>query len=195
MSVFIPFSSYESRLFLARRLAGIPGYQYDVDLTRETFQRQIFSPSEINQFIEQFQNTPGHEYRRNFVFNEKMFLLDIRRIDDLKKGEGDENFGHYTTLDSNNNDSLKYEDDTNKLMEFLDLKHPSELLITQVEDDAIRTYLNDRKFKELSSRDQLLVKMGIHHATWVGRRFTKPLYEGTLSCYLYLMEKFQNNQK
>lgn len=192
MSVFIPFSSYESRLFLARRLAGIPGYQYDVDLTKETFQRQIFTPNEINHFIEQFQNTPGHEYRRNFVFDEKMYLLDIRRIDDLKEGGEDDKFGHYTTLDGNNNDLLKYEDDTNKLMEFLDLKHPTELLITQVEDDDIKMYLNDRKFKELSSRDQFLVKMGIHHANMMGSRFAKPLFETTLSFYLYLMQKYQN---
>src|SRR4051812_39417444 len=75
MSFFIPFSTYESRLFLARRLAGIPGYQYDVDMSKETFQRQIFSAHEVKELTEKFQKSPGHEYRKSFVFDEKMYLL------------------------------------------------------------------------------------------------------------------------
>lgn len=211
MSFFIPFSSYESRLFLARRLAGIPGYQYDVDMSKEVFQRQIFSPDEAKQLIDNFQKSPGgHEYRKGFVFDAKMYLLEIKRIDDLKNEDEyneepldsmDENrniFGHFTNLDANNNRneySGKWGEDIKGLMDHLELKHPSELLITPVDEENIQMYLNDRKFKELSHRDQLLVKVGIHQAKMIGKRFMRPLYECVLSFYLFMMDQFQKSQK
>lgn len=207
MSLFIPFSSYESRLFLARRLAGVPGYQYDIDMSKEGFQRQIFSPEEIQSFVEHFQKTAGHEYRRNLVFDEKMYILEINRIDDIKNVDDncddldsmDENrniFGHYTHTDSNNNSSsAKLDEDTKSLMQHLDLKHPSELLITPVDESNIKMYLNDRKFKELSFRDQQLVKVGIHQARMLDKWYMKPIYESILSVYLNIMQGYHIRQK
>jgi hypothetical protein len=212
MSFFVPFSSYESRLFLARRLAGVPGYQYDVDLSKEVFQRQIFNPDEIQRFITHFQNSPGHEYRRHMVFDEKMYLLEIKRLDELKQEESDgieatldnmdENrnvFGHYKDFsDDNNNNSVqpeKWDEDIKNLMEILDVKDPSELLITEVDEENYKMYLNDRKFKELSSRDQYLVKVGVHQTKMIGNRFVRPLYQASLTVYMYLMEKYLKGLK
>lgn len=206
MSFFIPFSTYESRLFLARRLAGIPGYQYDVDKTKEIFQRQIFTPNEVKELVEQFQNSPGHEYRRNFVFDAKMYLLEIKRLDDLKNEDEiseealdslDENrniFGLYTNLEGNNKKLSPWEEDVKALMYHLDLKDPSELLITPVDEENIQMYLNDRKFNELSYKDQRLVKVGIHQAKMIGNRFTRPIYERIMSVLLFMMEQYHSNQ-
>lgn len=210
MSYFIPFSSFESRLFLARRLAGVPGYQYDVDMTKEVFQRQIFNSDEIRKVVDHFQMIPGHEYRRHMVFDEKMYLIEIKRIDDLK-GESDSNeslldnmdenrniFGYYTDLNDkiiDNSRDEKWDDEIRHLMELLGLKHPSELLITQVDEENIGMYLNDRKFKELSRKDQLLVKIGIHQTNMIGNRFARPLYEAGLSFNIFIMEIYQRNQK
>lgn len=200
MGFFIPFSSFESRLFLARRLAGVPGYQYDVDMSKEIFQRQIFTFDEVQKIVEHFQMTPGHEYRRNLVFNEKMYLIDIKRIGDIKSSEifldnMDENsniFGHYTTLNDDNSKVEKWNEDVQHLLEFLELKHPSELLVTEIDENSIDKYLNDRKFKELSSKDQRLVKIGIHQANMIGNRFAKPIYEAGLSLNMFLMGMYQN---
>lgn len=195
MSFFIPFSSYESRFFLAKRLAGVPGYQYDVDISKEVFQRQIFNDEEAKLLVEQFQNDPGREYRRNMVFDKKMYLLEIMRIDDQKTGS-ENNFGHYTNLDDNNNNNNNEEPatcdrDIKSLMKLMGLKHPSEILITEVDETNIKMYLNDRKFKDLSAMDQFLVKAGNHHAKMIENRFTKPLYEAALSFYIFMMEKYQ----
>ena len=198
MSFFIPFSSYESRLFLARRLAGVPGYQFDVDMTKEKLQRQVFTVEELKRFKEQFQNSPAHEYRQNMVFDEKIRLLEIQRIDDLKheSDESENSFGHYTNLDDNNNDDQsKWQKGTNSLINMMELKQPSELLVTEVKEDNISAYLNDRRFHELSFKDQILVKAGMHHARMIENRFTKPLYEAMLSFYLFMMEKYHNSQK
>lgn len=196
MGYFIPFSSYESRFFLAKRLAGIPGYQYDVDISREVLQRQIFTDGEAQLLASEFQNAPGREYRRNMVFDKKMYLLEVTRIDDLK-AESDNSFGHYTNLDDNNNNEVptKFDNDIKSLMELMELKHPSEILITEIDESNLQMYLSDRKFKELSTRDQFLVKAGIHHAKMIENRFTKPVYEAALSFYISLMEKYQQRQK
>lgn len=209
MGAFIPFSSFESRLFLARRLAGVPGYQYDIDMSKEVFQRQIFSSQEIQKVVKHFQMVPGHEYRRHMVFDAKMYLLDINRIDDLK-GENESTellldnmdvnrniFGHYTTIIDNNNNgkAQHFDEDIAYLMEYLELKHPSELSITQVDEENIGMYMNDRKFKQLSSKDQLFVKIGIHQINMIGNRFVRPLYEAGLSMNLFLMGLYQNKQK
>lgn len=84
MGWYVPFSTYEARLFLARRLAGVPGYQYDVDINKEFYQKQIFTKDELKMFREQFQNVPGFEYRKNMVFDEKMHLIDIKRLEDYQ---------------------------------------------------------------------------------------------------------------
>lgn len=187
----------------------MPGFQYDVDMTKEVFQRQIFSSDEIKKVVQHFQMIPGHEYRRHMVFDEKMYLIEIKRIDELK-GENDANeslldsmdenrniFGHYTDLNDNIDNSKveKWDDEIRHLMELLGVKHPSELLITQVDEENIGMYLNDRKFKELSRKDQLLVKIGIHQINMIGNRFARPLYEAGLSFNIFIMGIYQRNQK
>jgi hypothetical protein len=207
MGHFLPFSTYESRLFLARRLAGVPGYQYDVDMSKEFFQRQIFTSDEVKKLVKEFQNIPGHEYRKHIVFDAKMYLLEIQRIDELKSSDSETNldsidenrniFGLYKDLNDNNNESLqdKWGEDTKALMTFLDLKHPSELLITEVDETNIGRYLNDRKYKELSLYDQHLVRVAIHQINMIDNRFMRPLYEAGLSVLMYFINRYHKSQK
>lgn len=184
MSPFIPFSSYESRLFLARRLAGVPGYQYNVDMSKEAFQRQLFTPEELQRIKEEMQHAPGHEYRRNMVFDEKMYLLDVQKIG-------------YVNLENeeNNNEQPEWEKAENSLINLMELKCPGELIITEVKEENIKAYLNDLKFNTLSSKDRSLVKMGLHHIKMIENRFTKPIYEASLSFLIFLMEKYYNSNK
>lgn len=199
LKFFVPFSTYESRLFLARRLAGVPGYQFEVDMSKEFYHRQIFNKAELKRFVEEFQKTPGHEYRRNMVFDEKMRILDINRIDEMKH-EHDLNgnfldangniYGHYKDFEKN---EVDWDQDTQDLIAFLGLKHPSELSITEIDEKNIGVYLNDRKYKQLSDRDQRLVKYGVDHAKLIKNRFTKPLSDATLSFMIKLMKRHPVN--
>lgn len=192
MSFFIPFSSYESRLFLARRLAGIPGYQYKADMSKEVFQRQIFTPDELQQFREQFQNFPDHEYRRNMVFDEKMHLLvvSVGQSDSSSSYKGSEN-----NFDNNNNDQCEKDKLTSTLANIMELENDNELTITELEEGNLEKYLNDSRFHELSSKDQLLVNTGLNHAKMIENRFTRPLYEAMLSFYIFLMNKYHESNK
>lgn len=198
MSKYIPFSSFSSRLFLARRLAGVPGYQYDVDLEKEFIIRQIFTPDELKKLQECFQNISGHEYRKHMLFDENMYLLDFKRIEQLKNDESDDDsstesiFGLYkkNTNDVNNNDQLHSESlEMQEKLKFFGLQHPSELLITKLEDENMEKYQNDRKFKELSRRDQFLVKYSNRQLRHADYRFLRPGYEALLSLNVYFMRR------
>jgi hypothetical protein len=192
MSFFVPFSSFESRLFLARRLAGVPGYQYDVDLSKEVFQRQIFNPDELQRFITQFQNSPGHEYRQNMVFDEKIYLLEVKKLDELNPQRRNE----FRAISNKINEPNRWDNDTQKhLMEILDVKHPNEFLITEVDDENYKMYMSDRKFKELGSRDQHLVKVGIYQTKMIESRFMRILCQASLSINMYLMKNYLKDLK
>jgi hypothetical protein len=196
MGWFVPFSSYKARLFLARRLAGIPGYQYEIDVSKEYFQRQIFTKDELKQLRERFQNTPGFEYRKNFVFNKNLVLLDIKRIDEFKSDyivhdDLDCNSNLYGTYKSEMNENESMDTDVEYLVNLLGLKHPSELLITEINNDNIKPYMNDAKFKLLSNRDQFLIKMCIHHVNMISNRLSKPFYEAGLDVLLNVMKRYE----
>lgn len=146
-----PFSSYESHLFLARRLAGVPGYQFDVDMSKEKIQRQMFSPEELESFVKYHQNTPGFEYRRGLIFDKTMFLIELKQ-DNYRDGNAYEN--------KSNGTSLRTKPKSKNFKFLLDLlgKHPRELVITPVDENNFEMYLNDRKFNELCFKDKIFVK-------------------------------------
>jgi hypothetical protein len=186
---YIPFSTYESRLFQARRLAGIPGYQYDVDMSKEFHLRQIFTKAELEKIKVEFQNVEGFEYRRNIVFDEKMYLIDIKRMPDYDNSNGhldynSNTYGSYKRLGSN---EVDINNKKSVLMDLLDLKYPSELEITEVDDKNLKNYINDRKFRELSKLDQNLVKFSIRQSRLNKNCVTKYLAEVTLGTMLNIM--------
>lgn len=93
-------------------------------------------------------------------------------------------FGVYkSTADNNDIDENK-----KFWMDFLDLKHPSELIITEIDDNNYRGYLNDHKFKLLSKKDQFYVKVCIHHVNMISNSLTKPFYEIGLRVILETMK-------
>lgn len=150
MSHYIPFSSFESRLFLARRLAGVPGYQYDVDISREGLYKQIFSASEIELFKQKFQSTTGNEYRKHFVFDEKIYLLKVNSNPILENSQG-----------SKIEECSKWRGDKKFLSTLLDLKPTQMLVMSHVDETMLSKYLNGDNLHELSKRDILKVQFEI----------------------------------
>lgn len=47
LSPLMPHMSYDVQVFLVKRIIGVPGYQYDVDLSKEKICPQIFSAKEL----------------------------------------------------------------------------------------------------------------------------------------------------
>lgn len=169
---------------MARRLAGIPGYQYRVDMSKEFFQRQIFNREELQHLIDQFQLVPGEEYRRHFVYDEKFHILEIKR--GQASVEGDDYFDHCKIVYRKNG---KWEEnDVKDLALFLNLKHSDELSITEINEDDIKKSFNDKKFKELSFKDQILIKLSVDHTKLVNHKLTNIFTEIGFSILLHIMK-------
>jgi ribonucleotide reductase alpha subunit len=75
-SSYIPFSSYESLMFMLKRIAGVNGYQHRVPPTIR--QKQIFTAKEIKMLADEYEGRKGHEYRKYLTFHEK--YLEIFNI-------------------------------------------------------------------------------------------------------------------
>jgi hypothetical protein len=134
-----PFCTHESFLFLTRRAAGVPGYQYKVDLSKEFHMKQIFSKEELAKLKTFFQNVEKYEYRQNIVFDEKIHLINVNKTGNLQ-------------VESSSHEKYPH------LFKILELKHPSELEVVEVDDKNLVNYLNDDKFQLLSEKDQKIVK-------------------------------------
>lgn len=186
---YIFFQSYESSLFAARRVVGIPGYQYDIDVDKEVYQKQIFTDEELKKLRESFQSKKGFEYRKNFVLDEKIHILEVKKFNELQQGDNEDLdcngniYGKYKKLDEETENS----EDLNHLVELLGLKNSNEIQITEIEDENLKNYLNDRKFNELSMRDKFQVKLAIHRSKAMRNRFVNKIYDLGLDVLLYFM--------
>lgn len=78
---YLVYMSYNSVMFLTKRIIRIPGYQLNIDSSKESNRRQLFTFDELQELQEKFQNTPGFEFRRNLVFDGKMHILKTPQAD------------------------------------------------------------------------------------------------------------------
>lgn len=203
MNDFIPYSSFGSRLFLNRRVAGIPGYQYKVDMSKETLINPIFTTKEHELLKIGVQVQTGKNYLEGMLLSENIMLMDVIRIDDCQEVKEnsitDENsnfHGMYKkTINGNleelNNNMIENDAQTNveEFAKLLELKHPSELTIRKVEEKDINLCMDDHQFYKLSKADQKLVDFNIHITNMLSYKIPRYINECVLSVYLYRMKK------
>lgn len=83
MDIFFPHLSYEATIFFLKRLTGIPGYQYKVDLSKEFFCDQIFSLEEFQRFSKILEAVPEEKYKAKLFFQQKLQLLSTIKETDI----------------------------------------------------------------------------------------------------------------
>lgn len=183
----MPFVTFESRLFLVKRMAGVPGYQYDIKIPIDYYQKEVFNADEHQKLNEHFQTTPGHESTPHLSLGGKMYLLNIKKLDETKTAID-------KLKDENDNVSSDWLNaDKKKFLEFLGLNYPSELEIVEVDERFIGMYMNDRRFHELSYKDQRRVKTAIRANNQFANRFSRLIQEATISVHIFFMERFVKN--
>lgn len=193
LSEFTPFNSYESLMFFVRRVAGIPGYQYNVDMEKELICRRIFNKEEIEAMKNIFEGKPGYEYMEHSVLDDRVLLFNIKKIDDqneLNQNTLDNNTvtGVYSNLNNNHQNQKDF------AKNFLGLKHNEELVIEAVEhDDDWSNYLNDSKLQLLSDKDQKYLKLKCRISDSCYTRIGNFINESMLSWMLYRMRKAYNS--
>lgn len=205
MKDYVPFSSFGSRLFLNRRLAGVPGYQYKVDMTKEKFITQIFTKEEHEYLKSGVEKQTGKKCLEGLLLSENIMLFDVMRIEDCQEvtensiSDESSNFhGVYKKTMSENIDDLNnnvnsskddLQSDLEEWVQLLELKHSSELCIQKVEEKDINLQLNDHQFQKLSKTDQNLVNFQINVTNTMNYKVLRYLNECILSFFLNKMQK------
>jgi hypothetical protein len=172
-----PFSSYHSCLYMLKRLIGIPGYQYKAVLSEQGFIRQVSSPNELMAIVNRFQMTPGHEYRRQLLFDEKMYLFEIRRKSQNQT--------------CRINDGGINDDQIQFLVKFLNLNDASELYVSHIKENEVDMYFDDRKFRELKWYQRFQVWFEIYHMNMLKNYIAKPILEAGLTGVIMLIKSYQ----
>uniref|UniRef100_A0A182WKY0 DUF2236 domain-containing protein n=1 Tax=Anopheles minimus TaxID=112268 RepID=A0A182WKY0_9DIPT len=191
---YMPLVSYESILFMTRRLVGIPGYQYMVDREKEYICRPIISKEEMNDVLEFL--TPRDGYRQvvamyRAIFTEKLRLYTVKELPD----EINHNYvdmamagtnGTYTQLPGEEDQKSS----ESQLRELMGLKHNQELVVTTVDDESEwSTYRNDSKLELLPARDQTNVRWTIQSLNLCNTTIGRFANETVLSLILYRLRR------
>uniref|UniRef100_A0A182KG29 DUF2236 domain-containing protein n=1 Tax=Anopheles christyi TaxID=43041 RepID=A0A182KG29_9DIPT len=163
---YMPFLSYESVMFLTRRLIGIPGYQYSVDMAKEYICRPLLTQAELDAVLEHMAPRDGYrqvEAMYRAIFTEKLRIYTVKELPDeinqnyLETVDSDGTNGTYTQLAGEDGQKPSSE---RQLRELLGLTHNQALVVTMVEDESEwATYRGDTKLKLLPARDQTNARM------------------------------------
>lgn len=210
MGLLIPFSTYESRMFLAKRLCGVPGYQYDLDVSKELSYKSYFTDDEFHAIQQSYAKRPGFEYLKSVTFNNKTCIIEIKKFDHCQHEQDinpiedlldnmDENrniFGLYKGMDeelmlekASTDKKLEDKSEFQDLLKVLGVKHESEILLTEVSDSDRKKYWNDKKFRNLTSRDKFLVRYNIHTTKMLQYKMSRMLSESVVSLICKRVEK------
>lgn len=207
MSQFLPHMTYDVQMFTAKRVIGVPGYQYNVDISKECLCRAIFTEPELEDMRQHIFRQTGYEYA-DMTFGNGIPLVEIRRgsnsaivlmdREDEKLNVG----GTWTKMDEEEVDGKMMNvkgDSTHKWAKLLGLDDPKQLVVTVLrpddnDRDGWTKYLNDSKFGELSKGDQVVVRMGCRFAVWLNYRLGRFILESGLSMMLYFMRKWHKTK-
>uniref|UniRef100_A0A182QUX4 ER-bound oxygenase mpaB/mpaB'/Rubber oxygenase catalytic domain-containing protein n=1 Tax=Anopheles farauti TaxID=69004 RepID=A0A182QUX4_9DIPT len=204
---YMPFLSYESLMFLTRRLVGIPGYQYSVDMKKEFICRPILTEEDLKKVTDYMEPRDGYRqvmamYRA--IFSDKLRIYTIKELPD----EINQNYlgtavagtnGTYTKLAVEDNDNpeqpqqqQRLNDAELQLNDLLGLKPNQQLIITEVADEhEWSTYMNDSRLKQLSARDQTNVRVTARTLNLSYSTIGRFANEATLSFILYRIRRLQ----
>ncbi|XP_053685354.1 uncharacterized protein LOC128734961 [Sabethes cyaneus] len=186
---FVPFDSYDSVIWFVRRVAGIPGYQYGVDIEKETICRRIYSDEELASMRAVYLGKAGYEYMDSAIFDARILLFDVKKVSEVC--EVNQNSLEKSTVTGVY--SELHEDGMKKkkvLANLLELSHDEELVITAVDDEENwRSYLNDSKLKNLSNKDLGYLKFKCRLMENCYSRIGNFINEALLSLMLYRMRK------
>lgn len=175
LSPFIPHMSYDIQMFLAKRILGVRGYQYDVDLSKEKICIQIFNDEELEN---------ANESVRMMHRNNSNML----NICDIQFGNGipvtvSKNCVHIGISSGNDEDGQnKNSKPKDQKIEIAGKKF--HWIVRSTESSDWKVYLHDGELYALSKWDQLSVRWHCLVLKWcnwsVGRYFCEMGLNGIL---------------
>jgi ER-bound oxygenase mpaB/B'/Rubber oxygenase, catalytic domain len=186
-SDYLPMMNYTVLLFLARKFAGIPGYQLDDPVPKETICKSLFTSEELASIRGSMSKHLGEYYTKDICFTEMIPLIEIQSIKASQNSKGSEIYRQLNELDCEyDEDSVEY-----RLGKYLELKSDEKVSIQYVNENNWSEFLGDAKWKVLGRFDQMAIllrsKMFKNH----DKQFFRYLHEASLSAILYVMRKQQ----
>lgn len=202
LSDFMPHMTYDIQMFTVKRVIGVPGYQFDVDLTKEVLCRPLLTIDDIRELHKFFITIPNYQHF-DITFNEGVPLIEIQRansgdpypIDDRDISQTLDN------MDNNRNVMGKYRNNSkeineNPLFKYLGLHADDHVDIKFTDNNKDwRDYLNDTKFYDLSTKDQFVVRWRCRMMKFYSHNFGRYLCESGLSVVLFIIKKFHESKK
>lgn len=174
LSKFAPDLTVSSQLFMVRRLCGLPGYQFGVNLDKENICPDMYTGEEIsaikremNGLAPEFMNCSRYMTKDPVLYEPSGDIVSSE-IDDTKL------FCKYMGLDENDNDG--------------------QLIATIVPVSLWRSHLNDKKFGYLSYRDQITIRMRCLIVRLAGYRVFKFFADFLYDQILDRMAKYLDNE-
>lgn len=188
---FLPLVSYDVMMFLNKRAAGLPGYQYWIDMDCEKICKQLFTTEELEMIHRHYSAHEGYQFMKDFIIDSKLRILKVKHR--LPKNNTvdvmlfEDQIDEKGTVDTD----LIEEKNLIVLQKLLELESLNDLeLIVIRNDDEWPKQLNDNEFYKLSRMDQVVVKICLRacyiNYSWWGYRIN----EWVTNRILYQMERF-----
>lgn len=200
MSDFFPRMPYDVHMFFVKRAVGIPGYQYDIDISKELLCRPLLTTDDLKELQQNALKIPDTEYLNN-VFTDGVLLLEINRNNQNYPLNECDIADRLDNMDSNQNITGKYrnlseENNLSALHKLLGLTSSEQLTITFTDNNREwHEYLNDNKFHMLNKKEQALAKWVCRLMKLYEYRFGRYLLETGLNIVIYTMRKFNDSKK
>lgn len=184
LSAFLPHMSYEIQMFFVKRIIGVPGYQYDVDLSKEKICRPIFSTEELAAAKEVIRSM--HKGKKDLLefyeilFNDGIPITSQRNCVHLDMAVRNE---------ASQNKNVQSEEDQQIAVGDKSFRY----VLRSKDIDDWQDYLNDAEFFFLSKWDRLTVRWTAFmlkcYENSVGRYFC----EMGLNGVLFFIRRYYNS--
>lgn len=158
LSHFMPFMTYEIQMFLTRRAACVPGYQYNMSLDTEKHCRSVFSTENIQHFLKDRARTTGYEFME-FTFLYKIPVYNFTTYEIQNEVEGNavkQNTKVPEDTVVENGKSRPMDDGFSaRLRKYLGLTERTSITLTLVDYETEWEHaLGDSRFYELSAENK-----------------------------------------
>lgn len=184
LSPFMPHMSYDIQMFLVKRIVGVPGYQYNVDLTKEKICGSVFSTEELMgvkevvQLLYKNKNELLKLY--DILFDDGIPIIVPKNCVHLEMQINDENI-------QNENVNAEHE-------QWIEVGGKKFKWIMRSQDTVDwKTYLNDSQFYELSKWDQFAVRRFCLMLKCSEYSVGKYFCEMGLDVILFFMRRYYNS--
>lgn len=175
LSHVIPHMTYDIQMFTVKRVLGVPGYQYAVDLSKEKMCPPLFTQKEAADLRDQIFKHTGVEYRE-FIFSTSVPIVRHRFRDNDNTKE---------MYDSNDNELPTHNNSVLEVCNYNDL----EITVADPDDEGWQHHLNDSRFYSLSQHDQYVIRARIYVLRLCEYRVFRYLFEVGASLALYWMRR------